>query len=147
MHLRLISILALLTLALAACGGQPNPTASLSPEQTVNQAYEALTNKDEASLTDMFDSSVSGYASLLAQAAIMDWRDRQAKANLDTERTYGPIQSHQIGATETSGQTTRVIMTVTYEVRTADWLFSLRQRDQGWKLLEIRQLPSIRKQP
>ena len=145
MNLRLISIFALLVLALAACG-LPN-LASSSPEDTVNQAYEALTNKDEASLTDLFDSSVSSYAPLLAGAAILDWHGSQAKADLSTEGTFGPIQSHQFGATEINGQTTRVVMSVTYEVRTVDWLFSLRQRDQGWKLLEIRQLPWIRAQP
>ncbi len=163
MMLRRTPILVLLVLLLAACGGQqstntatnaapaaaaPAPaSAGASPEDTVNQAIEAMANKDEAGLIDMFDSSVATYAAPFAHTAIDDWSSLQDKVEPLSMIALGPIQSREMQAPETTGQTTRVVVKITYEIGKADWTFSLRQRDQVWKLLEVRPKPTERKHP
>ena len=155
MNLRCISILILIALALAACGGQQGtntatnaaPAAAASPEETVTQAIAAMANRDEAGLSDMYDSSVATYAVPFAHTAISDWSGLKDKVDPISTVSLGPITSQQIGTPATAGQTTRVVVKITYEIGKADWTFSLRQRDQAWKLLEIRPKTTERKRP
>lgn len=163
MNLRHIPILVLLALALAACGNQQDTntaanaapaaaasaatSAAASPEDTVTQAIAAMANRDEAGLSDMYDSSVATYAVPFAHAAIDDWSSLHNPVAPMSMVALGPIQSQDMQAPETSGQTTRVVVKITYEIGKADWTFSLRQRDQAWKLLEIRPKTTERKRP
>lgn len=154
-----LPIFVLLVLTLAACGGQQATNSAseaspanvapavVSPEDTVNKALEAMAIKDEAGLMDMFDSSVATYAAPFAHGAIDRWSSLQGEVKPLSTIALGPIQLREIQAPETSGQTTRVVVTVTYETGKTDWTFSLRQRDQMWKLLEIDDKAKERKQP
>ena len=154
--------LLLLVLLLAACGGQQarNSTnytarsiaapaaassAAASPEDTVNQAIEVMANSDEAGLSDMYDSSVAMYAAPFAQTAFQHWGNLQNNVEPLSPITLGPIQSQEMKAPETTGLTTRIAVTVAYEIGKADWACSLRQRDQAWKLPEIRPKTTERK--
>jgi len=96
-----------------------------------------MTQKDQATLTDLFDSSVGTYAYPFAHAAIDRWSSLQGAVMPLATIALGPMQSRTISAPETSGETTRVVVAITYQIGKADWIFSLRQRDQVWKLLEI----------
>lgn len=152
-------IFVLLALALAACGGQQAPNTAMdaapaaasstaaSPEDTVNQAIVAMAQKDKATLIELFDSSVGNYADPFAFSAIQTWRSLQNKVDPLSTIALGPIKSQETKAPETSGQTTRIVVTVTYEIGKADWTFSLRQRDRAWKLLEINGKTTERKHP
>lgn len=161
--LRRTPILVLLVLLLAACGGQqatntatnaapvavaPAPTvAAAKPEDTVNQAIKAMANRDQATLADLYDSSVATYAAPFALTAINDWNGMKNEVDPMSAVALGPIASQEMGAPDTAGQTTRVVVKVTYEIGKADWIFSLRQRDQAWRLLEVRPNTTERKHP
>lgn len=152
-------IFVLLALALAACGGQQAPntatdaapaaasSTAASPEDTVNQAIAAMAQKDKATLIELFDSSVGNYADPFAFSAIQTWGSLQNKVDPLSTIALGSIKSQELKAPETSGQTTRIVVTVTYEIGKADWTFSLRQRDRAWKLLEINGKTTERKHP
>ena len=163
MMLRRTRIL-LLVLLLAACGGQQArdstnytarsiaapaaaSSAAASPEVTVNQAIEVMANSDEAGLSDMYDSSVAMYAAPFAQTAIQHWGNLQNNVEPLSTIALGPIQSREMHAPETSGQTTRIVVPVTYEIGKADLACSLRQRDQAWKLFESNGKTTERKHP
>src|SRR5262245_50123930 len=90
---------------------------------------------------------VSNYAAPFALTAIDDWNGMQDKVDPISAVALGSIQSREMQAPETTGQTTRVVVKITYEIGKADWTFSLRQRDQVWKLLEIRPKTTERKHP
>ena len=152
-----LPIFVLLVLTLAACGGQqarntvieasPVTVAPIlaSPEDTVNKAIETMAIKDEAGLMDMFDSSVAMYAAPFAHGAIDRWSSLQDKVEPLSTIALGPIQSRQMQAPETTGQTTRVVVIVTHESGKAEWEFSLRERNQTWKLLNVNDTKTERK--
>jgi len=154
MNLRHIATVLLLMLTLTACGGQPNTSATISspvpagssaaanaaaasPEDTVDRALESMTQKDQATLTDLFDRSVGTYAYPFAHAAIDRWSSLQGAVMPLATIALGPMQSRTIGTPEMSGETAHIVVAITYQIGKADWIFSLRQRDQVWKLLEI----------
>jgi hypothetical protein len=139
--------MALLLLLLVACGGGDTSTnapaapaapaastAAAGPEATVEKALTAMSARDEATLTDMFDQSVGNLRNTLAFQAIRDWNSMQSEARLPP---LGPVQSRQIQAPETRGQTTVVVVNATHQKGSSVWEFQLRQADQGWNLLEI----------
>src|SRR5262245_53005673 len=77
---------ALAMLLLVACGGTSTANSAgapggasaavlavTRPEDTVAKALDAMMQKDEATLTDMFDASVGDLRSTLAFQAIRDW--------------------------------------------------------------------------
>jgi hypothetical protein len=137
-----------LALLLVACGGSgttnpagapggasaPSPSAA-KPEDTVAKALDAMTQKDEATLTDMFDASVGNLRSTLAFQAIRDWTKINSEAQVPG--AVGPAQSRQVQPPEARGQTTVVRVNVTHQRGASAWEFTLRQAAEGWRLLEI----------
>jgi len=142
--------MALLLLLLVACGGGDTSTnapaapaapaastAAASPEATVEKALTAMSARDEATLTDMFDQSVGNLRNTSAFEAIRDWNSMQSKPDPLAPGALGPVQSRQVQPPETRGQTTVVVVNATHQKGASVWEFQLRQTDQGWNLLEI----------
>jgi hypothetical protein len=137
-----------LAMLLVACGGTgtANPAgapggtsapapAAAKPEDTVAKALDAMTQKDEAALTDMFDVSVGNLRSTLAFQAIRDWTKIASEAQVPG--AVGPAQSRQVQSPEARGETTVVQVNVTHQRGTSAWDFTMRQAADGWRLLEI----------
>jgi len=121
----------------AACGGF----------YIVNQAVEAMANKDEVTLTEIFDSSIGNLRQAMAFQAIQRCNSMQTKTDIPIGGALGPIQSRQMQASESRGQTTVVPMIATDEIGAVRWEFSLRQTEQGWKLLDILGKVTEQRQP
>lgn len=126
MHLRHFLILALLALALAACGGQQGTntvtSAAVRPADMLTQAIAAMANRDEADLSDMDDSLVAMYAAPFAHTAISNRNGQKDKVDPRSTISLGPV-----------------------EIGTADRSFRLRQHDQAWKRLEAQSHTTERK--
>ena len=151
-------VLLLLVLFLAACGGSSGtsggasgdapaatvaPAAQASPEATVEQAITAMSARDEAGLTELFDVSLGNLRSVRAFESVREWNAIQSEPDPISPGALGPIQSREMLAPETRGQTTVVRMRATHEKETSGkqetslWEFSLTQTAQGWRLLNI----------
>lgn len=146
------ALLLTLLLVLTACGSTtstrvsslPLPAAATAapddPTATVEQALTALRERDEATLTDLFDASVGTLANPLAYGAIARWRALTARPSASaflTSVALGPAQAHTTQPPDTSGTTTRVVALVTHDHGDSRWTFTLRQGAHGWRLTAI----------
>ena len=149
---------ALAMLLLVACGGTGTPNLAGAPggttapapaaaklEDTVAKALDAMTQKDEAALTDMFDASVGNLRSTLAFQAIRDWMKIGSEAQVPG--AVGPAQSREVQSPEARGQTTVVQVNMTHQRGASAWEFTLRQAADSWRLLEIHGKVTEQKQP
>jgi hypothetical protein len=149
---------ALAMLLLVACGGTgtansagapgsasaPAPAAA-KPEDTVAKALDAMTQKDEATLTELFDTPVSNLKSTLAFQAIRDWTKISSDAQVPG--AIGPAQSRQVQSAEVRGETTVIQVNVTHQRGASVWEFTMNQAAGGWRLLEIHGEVTEQKQP
>ena len=156
--IRRCACVALVLLVLAACGGTGTTPpasapagssavapASAKPEDTVTRALDAITQKDEAALTQLFDTSVGTLKSTLAFQAIRDWTKISSDAQVPG--AVGPAQLRQMQLPETRGQATVVRVNVTHRRGASVWDFMLHQTADGWRLVEIHGQVTEQKQP
>jgi hypothetical protein len=155
---RRYACVALALLVLVACGGTgtappasaPAPAgtpapAAAKPEDTVTKALDTMTQKDEAALTELFDTSVGNLKSTLAFQAIRDWMKISSDAQVPG--AVGPAQSRQIQSPEARGQATVVRVNVTHQRGASAWEFTMNQTADGWRLVEIHGQVTEQKQP
>jgi len=134
--------------ALVACGSagaSGSAPAAAGPEDTVTKALDAMTQKDEAALTELFDPSVGDLRSTLAFQAIRDWTKIGSDAQVPG--AFGPVQSRQVQSPELRGQATTVRVNVTHQRGASVWDFTLHQTADGWRLVEVHGQIAEQKQP